>query len=368
VHRDVKAQNVMRERGGRIVLMDFGIGCDTTRPAGPASPGTPVYLAPELLEGAGPSVSSDIYSLGVLLFYLTTGRFPTGARSWDELALAHREGRYANSRDLRPDLPEPLVRIIERALSPTPAKRFQSAGAMLADLAQLSAAPDGTPASGKSTRWLARGGRRFTGALAAIVVLAAALAIPFLIRRAAPSYDVRAVMHLVDSRGERSVSSGDRVAPGDELYLQVEASVPLHVYVVNQDERGEAYLLFPLPAGPVRNPLASGRSHRIPGDRNWVVTSAGGREHFLVLASRNPLGEVEALLSALPAPKVGREVSSALPPGAVERLRGVGGLKPATTQHSALPIWDAPALTSSKETVSGSWARRLTLENAVRDR
>jgi hypothetical protein len=309
-------------------------------------------------------VSSDIYSLGVLLFYLTTGRFPTGARTWEELALAHRERRYTNLRDLRPDLPEPIVRVIERALAPAPASRFQSAGAMLADLAQLSGVPGDPLPAATSPRSPARRGRRFTLALAATVVLAALSAIPFLIRRAAPSYDVRAVMHRVDSRGEHPVSSGNRVAPGDELYLELEASVPLHVYVVNQDERGEAYLLFPLPAGPVRNPLASGRPHRIPADRNWVVTSAGGREHFLVLASQNPLEEVQALLGALPAPRVGREVSYALPAGVVERLRGVGGLKPTSPPQSGLPIWDAPALTSSKETVTGSWARRLTLENA----
>ena len=76
MHRDIKAQNVMRETGGRIVLMDFGAG---ERPA-PAHlrprrlKGTPLYLAPELLDGREASAASDIYALGVLLYYLVTGR------------------------------------------------------------------------------------------------------------------------------------------------------------------------------------------------------------------------------------------------------------------------------------------------------
>src|SRR5262249_33548864 len=71
LHRDVKAQNVMREARGRVVLMDFGAGRElmdeTAHPVG-----TPVYLAPEVLAGQPASIQSDIYSLGVLLFFLTS--------------------------------------------------------------------------------------------------------------------------------------------------------------------------------------------------------------------------------------------------------------------------------------------------------
>ena len=80
VHCDVKAQNVMREAGGRIVLMDFGAAA--LRTLGPDPPsrtaGTPIYLAPEVLQGAAPSEQSDLYSLGVLLYYLVSGEFPVG--------------------------------------------------------------------------------------------------------------------------------------------------------------------------------------------------------------------------------------------------------------------------------------------------
>ena len=78
LHRDIKAQNVMRESGGRLVLMDFGTGEElsgTNRLVG-----TPLYLAPEIFRGQRASVQSDLYSLGVLLFYLVTGKFPVVGR------------------------------------------------------------------------------------------------------------------------------------------------------------------------------------------------------------------------------------------------------------------------------------------------
>jgi len=136
LHRDVKAQNVMREKGGRIVLMDFGLGLDVDGAAQPARlAGTPLYLAPELLDGGRPSVRSDIYSLGVLLFYLVTGTMPVTGRSLDEIAARHRRGERQRLPDLRGDLPASFVRVVERALAVDPADRFASCGEMQAALA-----------------------------------------------------------------------------------------------------------------------------------------------------------------------------------------------------------------------------------------
>ena len=65
LHRDIKAQNVMMTGAGRVVLMDFGTGCDPLDGSSATLAGTPLYLAPELLRGSAPTVQSDIYSLGV---------------------------------------------------------------------------------------------------------------------------------------------------------------------------------------------------------------------------------------------------------------------------------------------------------------
>src|SRR4029453_15878597 len=77
LHRDIKAQNVMREVGGRIVLMDFS-GARAIRPDShdPVTSGTPLYMAPEVLRDGTATIASDVYSLGVLLFFLFSGSLP----------------------------------------------------------------------------------------------------------------------------------------------------------------------------------------------------------------------------------------------------------------------------------------------------
>ena len=125
VHRDVKAQNVMREAGGRTVLMDFGAG-GTSAPSvadgDDREPlrGTPAYLAPEVLDGGSPSVRSDLYSLGVLLFFLVSGEFPVVAETLGELKARHASGTHRRLRDLRPDLPEAFVRVVETVTAADP--------------------------------------------------------------------------------------------------------------------------------------------------------------------------------------------------------------------------------------------------------
>ncbi len=137
VHRDVKAQNVMRATdGGRIILMDFGAGeFMKDQAANPRKQGTPLYLAPELFNGGDATPRSDIYATGVLLYYLVTSGFPVRGASVSELIDAHRRGERRRLRDGRPDLPSSFVSVVERALDPDPARRFASAGEMESALA-----------------------------------------------------------------------------------------------------------------------------------------------------------------------------------------------------------------------------------------
>jgi len=139
IHRDVKAQNVMREDGGRIVLMDLGTG----REAGALGPttapdlaGTPLYLAPELFAGADASERTDLYSLGVLLYHLVTGMFPVRATTIEQLVEGHKKGSSVRLRDARANLPTSFVSVVERAIARDPEQRYATAGAFEADLAQ----------------------------------------------------------------------------------------------------------------------------------------------------------------------------------------------------------------------------------------
>jgi eukaryotic-like serine/threonine-protein kinase len=152
LHRDVKAQNVMREKGGRIVLMDFGLGRELeSLGSEPDIAGTPRYMAPEVLAGRPPSVRSDLYAVGVLLFFLATGTFPVEANSVEELRRAHEKGSRRRLQDLNPGLPAAFIRVVERALAPDPLDRYESSGAMLDALA-VGPSTETTRPSGTSAR------------------------------------------------------------------------------------------------------------------------------------------------------------------------------------------------------------------------
>lgn len=138
VHQDVKPQNVMREAGGRYLLMDFGAGA------------TPLYLAPEVLAGGAPTASSDLYALGALLFHLVTGQHPVRGGTVAELERAHAAGSRQSLAALRPELPDAFVAAVGRAIDPDPRRRFAHAGEMRDALSAPSALPAGrtTPARG----------------------------------------------------------------------------------------------------------------------------------------------------------------------------------------------------------------------------
>jgi Tol biopolymer transport system component len=135
VHRDVKAQNVLQEAGGRIVLGDFGTGHELHEDTdATAMAGTPAYLAPEVFQHAPATPQRDVYSLGALLFHLATGSYPIRGRTVREIREAHARGAPTRLRELRPDLPERLLAAVDTALEPDPARRFPDAGSMEAAL------------------------------------------------------------------------------------------------------------------------------------------------------------------------------------------------------------------------------------------
>ena len=88
--------------------------------------------------------------------------------------------------------------------------------------------------------------------------------------------------------GRERLASGARIAVGDSLSLRIQTSESLFVYVIDEDDRGEAYLLFPASDFDPANPLPPSTEQLLPGRRGgrrfyWQVTSAGGREHLVVL-------------------------------------------------------------------------------------
>ena len=120
VHRDVKARNVMREKAGRIVLMDFGAGRqadDLKIPGKIPNVGTPLYMAPEVMSGEPPTPASDVYGVGVLLYLPRNGHLGRG-QTPEEIRLAHMAGRRRSSRTAGPTSRSILPRSSRRALAP----------------------------------------------------------------------------------------------------------------------------------------------------------------------------------------------------------------------------------------------------------
>ena len=410
LHRDIKAQNVMRAEGGRIVLMDFGIGKDLADGGARGQGwefGSALYAAPERLRGQGATVQSDLYSVGVLLYYLLSGRYPAEAPSLAALLAAHYRGERAYLRDRRPDLPRPLGEVIERALSPAPADRFASAGEMDAALTRAAAqaepmSPAGHVATeipagqiateapmsrmataspaGRSATPSPTGRGEAATATAAVrlartqvwtrrLVLAAALALvaAAALRFASVGrYSVQATFYRSLAHRDVPLAERDPLLADDRLFLELKASRAVFLYVVNRDQSGDLVLLFPDPRSEARNPLARGATHRLPGviegkNRDWQFSSAGGPEQLLIIASPVRLAELELDLQEL-----NRPAKPTVPPEALTRsvqgcaeARARGDLEgKAATDEIFLR---ARVLTPKTETTRGAWIRRLDL-------
>ncbi len=384
VHRDVKADNVLREEGGRILLADFGAGKEMAPAAGdvedrPVS-GTPLYMAPEIFSGAEATVRSDTYALGVLLYHLVTGTYPVRGATVKALRETHARREAQSLRDARPDLPAAFVQVVERALAPDPEERFPSAGQMERALAAAIdvAGQDGARGGPAREPWTAWRRLRALAAAAAMVIPAGiALAWVLMKSDSVRSYTVEAEFYRTREDGLRErLHDGARVAPGDALSMEFRASASAYVYVLSEDERGEAYVLFPLPGLEPSNPVAPDVSHRLPGAwsgrrATWQVTSAGEREHLLVLASREPMTDLDAELASVPRPRPGEpHAYPRLSDGSVQRLRGIGGVIPEPGNRPAGAgerlFERVQRLASRPETARGVWFRRIDLENPRR--
>ena len=137
IHRDVKPANVMVNSENRIILTDFGLAKILTGPRltlTGAAVGTPAYMAPEQGLGDAGDPRADIYSLGVILYELTTGQLPFEADTPLAIMLKHMSEPVPPPRTFQADLPDTIEAIILKSLAKKPEDRFQSVNEMLAQL------------------------------------------------------------------------------------------------------------------------------------------------------------------------------------------------------------------------------------------
>ena len=141
IHRDIKPQNIMLLKDGMIKVADFGIASlesDIEENNGEAV-GSVHYIAPEQARGQAPDARSDIYSLGIVMYEMLTGKLPYIGASDVEVAVKHMNTDPVSPRELVPDIPEELERICLKAMNSDMDKRYQTASELLADLDQYKA-------------------------------------------------------------------------------------------------------------------------------------------------------------------------------------------------------------------------------------
>jgi len=136
IHRDIKPQNIMVLRDGSVRVTDFGIACldDSTQTMTQEALGSVHYISPEQARGDRTDPRSDLYSAGVVLYEMLTGRLPFEGDSPVSVAIQHLSSIPLAPREINPDIPEALELICMKAMASDISKRYASADAMIADL------------------------------------------------------------------------------------------------------------------------------------------------------------------------------------------------------------------------------------------
>lgn len=144
IHRDIKPQNIIMSRDGKVKVTDFGIAkvADSTTVTTTAA-GTVHYISPEQARGGYSDERSDIYSLGITMYEMVTGRVPFEGETNVAVALMHIQSEITPPRQLEPSIPVSFEKIILKCTQKKPERRYASGRELIADLRKVLTHPDG---------------------------------------------------------------------------------------------------------------------------------------------------------------------------------------------------------------------------------
>ncbi len=337
VHGDLRARNVVRARGMRVVLTDPGSDLLPARGAAASAPlgagAAAFFMAPERLRGDAPSAADDLYALGALLHLLATGTLPVTAEDLLALRAAHERGGRQAVGKLRRDLPPALAAAIDRALAHDPRARFADAAELERALLGEPVAPPPAPSAQQPGRAASAGptpARRIPWSwMAVVLALAAGTAgiwpllrgglpgapppgnesadAPTAAAEGAPALEAR--LFRSGLVRDEPLGPSSVVAAGDALYLMLAPAEDQYLVVLHRSADGRLAALLPGTPGAAAERIAAGRRIRVPGAEGGRVgrwqAGAGGVELFVVLGSREPIPLLDAAL-------VGRTVENPL--------------------------------------------------------
>ena len=281
VHRDIKPANILIDEEDNVKISDFGLALHLNREAGEDSTfimgvGSPSYMSPEQLKGHPLNEQTDVYSLGVMLFYLLTGRLPFRATNAAELMFQVINAEAPSVTALNPSLPPQMEAIVRKALAKDQFSRYKHAADLAKDLSSLhfNVAPIRQQVTVDDSRF------------------AALRAMPLL-----EGLDDMPVWELVRIAAWRDVKEGDSIyAPArtDQRFsLLVRGAVAMQVAErqVERYGRGELFGELPMLLGA-----------RMPRETSWVALEASCHAQFnpsaLALASEELREKIMSLIAA----------------------------------------------------------------------
>jgi tetratricopeptide (TPR) repeat protein len=239
VHRDLKPQNIMLDKEGNARIMDFGIA-RSLKAKGLTGAGvmigTPEYMSPEQAEVKEVDQRSDIYSLGVILYEMVTGRVPFEGETPLNIAMKHKSEAPRNPKELNSQIPDDLSRVILRCLEKDKEKRYQGTEAVLSELANIEKGmptterviPERKPITSREITVTIGLKKLFIPALVVVALVVIAVAIWQLIPGREPVKTSVAVINFENQTGDRAYDYLQEAIPNllitsleQSKYLQV---------------------------------------------------------------------------------------------------------------------------------------------------
>jgi len=388
VHRDIKPHNVIVDEEGRAKVTDFGIaraGASDMTETGSIM-GTAQYLSPEQAQGHPVDARSDLYSIGVVLYELLTGRVPFDGESAVTIALKHVAEEPVPPGQLNPAVPPALEAVVMRAMAKDPAQRFQDADSFIFALQHAMAGqPDGAAAAGDPVAALQAADRRTWRRVAATAVVLLALAAAGVGAWLLLRPDPRPVPDVIGRRGDTGAQIVQNAGFEARLLTVQSGSVPRD-RIANQDPRpgtqadeGSTVTLT-VSGGPGEAPVPSVVGQTRP-DAARVLRDAGfdvrSRRAFsdsvdrgLVIEASPPEGSVveRGTRVTLVVSRGQQQVSVPSVVGAsrasAERTLSDAGLVPSATQEETTQA--APGIVLSQDPAPGaSVAKGATVDIVV---